>query len=108
MNPSGYTSLADARRGQPQQHQRNLAVGQTVTGRDFEIQSPPGAIGDTVWLDVDGDGVQDVGEPGLANVTVDAQEGDDGTFVASTDDRYERQLPVHRRARRGELQSRGG
>ncbi len=29
-----------------------------------------GVIGDRVWLDVDGDGVQDLGEPGLANVTV--------------------------------------
>ncbi len=29
-----------------------------------------GIIGDRVWHDVDGDGSQDVGEPGLANVTV--------------------------------------
>ncbi|MEO1367853.1 MAG: SdrD B-like domain-containing protein, partial [Acidobacteriota bacterium] len=29
-----------------------------------------GTVGDRVWLDVDGDGVQDVGEPGLANVAV--------------------------------------
>ncbi len=29
-----------------------------------------GALGDRVWLDVDGDGVQDVGEPGLPNVEV--------------------------------------
>ncbi len=30
-----------------------------------------GVIGDRVWLDVDGDGVQELGEPGLANVTVE-------------------------------------
>jgi uncharacterized repeat protein (TIGR01451 family) len=29
-----------------------------------------GAIGDQVWLDTNGDGVQDAGEPGLAGVTV--------------------------------------
>ncbi|MCH9646898.1 MAG: carboxypeptidase regulatory-like domain-containing protein [Deltaproteobacteria bacterium] len=29
-----------------------------------------GSIGDRVWLDADGDGVQDLGEPGLANVVV--------------------------------------
>jgi hypothetical protein len=29
-----------------------------------------GTIGDSVWLDVDGDGIEDIGEPGLANVTV--------------------------------------
>ncbi len=30
----------------------------------------PGAIGDRVWLDIDADGVQDIGEPGIANVQV--------------------------------------
>ena len=34
---------------------------------DFRV---PGSIGDTVWLDTDGDGIQDIGEPGIANVTV--------------------------------------
>ena len=29
-----------------------------------------GAIGDRVWIDADGDGVQDPGEAGLAGVTV--------------------------------------
>jgi uncharacterized repeat protein (TIGR01451 family) len=32
--------------------------------------APGSIIGDRVWLDVDGDGVQDVGEVGLANVRV--------------------------------------
>lgn len=36
-------------------------------------------LGDRVWLDADGDGVQDVGEPGLANVTVELYDpGADG------------------------------
>ena len=30
-----------------------------------------GSLGDTVWLDLDGDGTQDADEPGLASVTVD-------------------------------------
>ncbi len=30
-----------------------------------------GVLGDRVWLDADGDGVQDLGEPGLANVMVE-------------------------------------
>ena len=38
----------------------------------FDIAIDPlaagGAIGDRVWHDVDGDGIQDIGEPGLANV----------------------------------------
>ena len=32
--------------------------------------SEGGSIGDRVWIDIDGDGVDDVGEPGIANVTV--------------------------------------
>lgn len=49
------------------------------------------AIGDYVWLDADRDGVQDVGEPGIANVTLALYsdpngDGDpsDGTLVAET------------------------
>ena len=30
----------------------------------------PGNITGTTWLDVDGDGVQDIGEPGIGGVTV--------------------------------------
>jgi hypothetical protein len=30
----------------------------------------PGAIGDFVWYDADSDGIEDVGEPGIANVTL--------------------------------------
>ena len=33
--------------------------------------SPGGQVGDRVWLDVDRDGVQDVGEPGISGVTVE-------------------------------------
>ena len=49
----------------------------------------PGAIGDFVWYDTDIDGIQDVGEPGIANVTLSLYEDTDGdstgdTRVAST------------------------
>ena len=51
-----------------------------------------GVIGDRVWLDADGDGVQDVGEPGIANVTVELFDpgpdgqpgGGDDVLVATT------------------------
>ncbi len=40
-----------------------------------------GVLSDRVWLDVNGDGTQDAGEPGLAGVTVALQyAGDDGIF----------------------------
>ncbi|MBT8198797.1 MAG: DUF11 domain-containing protein, partial [Acidimicrobiia bacterium] len=53
--------------------------------------SQGGSIGDRVWLDLDGDGVQDVGEPGLANITVQlvqvvgAAGGADDVVVATTE-----------------------
>jgi hypothetical protein len=49
------------------------------------------AIGDYVWLDIDRDGVQDVGEPGISNVTLTLYsdpngDGDpsEGSIVANT------------------------
>lgn len=39
-----------------------------------------GTIGDFVWLDLDGDGVQDSGEPGLAGVTVFIDANNNGTL----------------------------
>jgi len=51
-----------------------LAAGENRTDVDFgyqpTVQPLLGSIGDFVWQDTDGDGVQDAGEPGIANVTV--------------------------------------
>ncbi len=44
--------------------------------------SPPEAIGDRVWNDVDHDGIQDAGETGVAGVTVTLRDGS-GTVVAT-------------------------
>lgn len=44
---------------------------QSLTPSSASVNDPVtlgGAIGDRVWLDVDGDGLQDIGEPGIANV----------------------------------------
>ena len=38
----------------------------------------PGAIGDIVWNDLNGDGYQDPGEPGIPNVTLDLYRETDG------------------------------
>ncbi|MBN1304051.1 MAG: carboxypeptidase regulatory-like domain-containing protein [Anaerolineales bacterium] len=46
-----------------------------------------GAIGDRVWIDADGDGMQDAHEAGLAGVTVTlVQPGADGLFGTADDD----------------------
>jgi hypothetical protein len=55
-------------------------AGVNMTG-DFGY-TRPGAIGDFVWYDADGDGIEDAGEPGIANVTLDLYR--DGVKVTST------------------------
>ncbi len=39
------------------------------------VVDPPSKIGDRVWLDIDGDGLQDSGEPGIPGVTVELNNG---------------------------------
>lgn len=50
-------------------------VGYTNLSLTGSYQEPAGtgALGDLVWNDLDGDGVKDAGEPGLAGVTVKLQ-----------------------------------
>jgi len=70
-----------------------LRLGQTDRSVDFGYK-PPRSIGDRVWLDIDGDTVQDPGEVGIAGVTVTLRDcgdngtcgdGDDITYVTTTD-----------------------
>ena len=60
-----------------------LTYNTNYMGADFAYQ-PPGAFGDQIWTDLNGDGIKDAGEPGLANVTVSVT-GPGGTFVTTTD-----------------------
>lgn len=46
-----------------------LGPGRIDRSRDFGY-APPGVIGDTLWVDSDGDGQRDTTESGLSNVTV--------------------------------------
>ncbi|MFM9909254.1 MAG: SdrD B-like domain-containing protein, partial [Chitinophagaceae bacterium] len=48
----------------------NLNAGQNRTDIDFGLISSRATLGNFVWLDSDGDGVQDAGEPGITGVTV--------------------------------------
>lgn len=47
----------------------NLSAAQDVVFADFGVK-PPNVLGDRVWNDDDGDGVQDAGEAGIAGVVV--------------------------------------
>jgi uncharacterized repeat protein (TIGR01451 family) len=60
-----------------------LAEGEARTDADFgyfELAS----IGDFVWDDLDGDGIQDAGEPGIGGVTVHVYDGSDLTTPIAT------------------------
>ena len=59
-----------------------------ITGGEFDSTYDAGllilaAIGDFVWHDLNGDGVQGSGEPGIPGVQVNLYKGD-GTFVGTT------------------------
>src|SRR6185295_10879085 len=56
--------------------------GQTRTDVDFGYRGSA-SIGDRVWNDADGDGVQDAGETGLTGVTVELLNSG-GTVIATT------------------------
>ena len=65
--------------------------GGTLTANDpASVTVFSGSVGDTVWYDVNGDGVQDPAEPGIANATVtvtvtDPNTGTPRTFTTTTD-----------------------
>ncbi|MEM6793631.1 MAG: SdrD B-like domain-containing protein [Acidobacteriota bacterium] len=54
--------------------------------RTCPIVPVTGRLGDRVWLDIDGDGLQDVGEPGLANVQVTLFDAGPDGVVGGGDD----------------------
>lgn len=50
---------------------------------DFGIDENLGTIGDFVWLDTDGDGIQDAGEVGIAGVTIYVIDPSTGDTIAT-------------------------
>ncbi len=63
-------------------------AGQAITTADFGLQPPPatapGTVGDRVWNDLDGDGIQDAGEPGIANASIALRVDTDGDGLFDT------------------------
>jgi uncharacterized repeat protein (TIGR01451 family) len=76
--PAGYTPTTAT------SFDRTLAPAASVTDADAGFLPPPGSIGDTVFLDRDGDGTQDPGEPGLPAVTVTLLRDVDGDGTYET------------------------
>jgi hypothetical protein len=61
----------------------NLGFNEDYNDADFGYTGT-GSIGDRVWLDEDGDGVQDAGEDGIAGVTVNLRDPNSGAVIATT------------------------
>ncbi len=85
-NPANYTSLADRDGGNPDNISLALARGQNAVDQDFEdTQVSAGFIGDLVWWDIDKDGQQDAGEPGIPGVTVELLQNNAVIATTTTD-----------------------
>ena len=87
--PTGYGIVSDPDGAVDGRSLVTLDPGEDDLDQNFGYRGT-GSIGDRIWLDQDGDGIQDAGEPGLEGVTV-VLEGDDGTVVTVTtgaDGRY--------------------
>jgi hypothetical protein len=61
----------------------SLAAGQNRTDVDFGYRLN-GSVGDRVWNDGNGDGVQDAGEPGINGVTVQLLDGGNNVIATTT------------------------
>ena len=82
--PGGSVATFDADGGTDDTSDVTLTAGiPAVTDQDFGYRGP-GVIGDLIWNDLDGDGVQDPGEPGLPGVTVTVTSTVGGTPVTLT------------------------
>ena len=86
--PEGVTQTFD-RDGTPDHSTTvTLPEGENITDADFGYEPPAqvGSIGDYVWMDTDGDGVQDDDEVGIPNVTVILTDENGNQTTATTDE----------------------
>jgi SdrD B-like domain/Secretion system C-terminal sorting domain len=60
-----------------------LGASQNLTNVDLGLTTAKAVLGDRVWNDINGNGQQDSGEPGLAGVTVILRDGVSGNPIAS-------------------------
>ncbi|WP_219949891.1 SdrD B-like domain-containing protein [Salinibacterium sp. M195] len=91
--PIGYAVVSDPNGGTSTTSTTSLTAGQNRSDQDFGYAGTA-SIGDFVWIDRDGDGVQDSTEPGIFGAQVQLTwfgedgvlgGGDDGVFRTTTD-----------------------
>lgn len=70
--PSGSTQTQDPDGGNDNTSAVSVSAGASNVDQDFGYQNnvPTGRIGDRIYSDLNGNGLQDAGEPGLAGITV--------------------------------------
>ena len=87
--PSGLQQSAPGGHSDNRTDAFDLIAGQAYMDADLGYAAPSDSatIGDLVWSDADEDGVRDLGEPGLAGITVELYLDDgDSIFEPGTDD----------------------
>ncbi|NOK83600.1 MAG: hypothetical protein GFH27_549305n176 [Chloroflexi bacterium AL-W] len=88
--PTGTNPTFDADGGNDNTSDHTLGDGEDNRDQDFGYNGT-GSIGDTVWYDINGDGVLDAGEPGIPGVTItldvdlDGDGATDFTVITTTD-----------------------
>jgi hypothetical protein len=80
---SNANNNSDVNVGTGRTDQITLAAGQIRTDVDAGLISNFAAVGDYVWYDVNANGIQDAGEPGVPGVTVRLLDAATGNVVAS-------------------------
>ncbi len=86
--PANMTNTFDPDGGNDQTADLALTNGQILLTQDFGYRGT-GSLGDFVWNDQNGDGVQDAGEPGIPTVTLTViWAGPDNTLANADDVSY--------------------
>ncbi|MCO6457238.1 MAG: carboxypeptidase regulatory-like domain-containing protein, partial [Pirellulaceae bacterium] len=87
MAPAGYTQSGDPDALLDNATLVVLAPGDVYVNADFGYDPAAGStIGDTVFIDRDGDGIQDPGEPGIPGVTIDLLDAFNNVIATTTTD----------------------
>ncbi len=94
--PSGFSASPSAQGGDPTKDSNGSPASVTLATNnstnmtiDFGfVPNPTGQIGNFVWDDVNGNGIQDMGEPGIAGVTVTLSGAASATATTSASGAY--------------------
>ena len=83
--PGGLEPTADPDGGAPDHAALVLGIDETNVDQDFGYVGSA-SVGDLVWLDADGDGAADPGEPGVAGVPITVVHGGADGVIGTADD----------------------